>query len=114
MNKFLFSIKTTRLLLPVLVISFFCGYSNAQINPSHYFADPIVYGGTYAAVTVAVEAVQSGKTVLFVSPDIHLGGLSFGGQGFTDIGNKSTIGVLSREFYHRVWLYYLEVVFCFL
>ena len=41
-----------------------------------------------------------------VSPDTHLGGLSSGGLGYTDTGNKSTIGGLSREFYHRVWLHY--------
>ena len=69
-------------------------------------ADIIIYGGTSAAVTAAVEIAQSGKTVLVVSPDTHLGGLSSGGLGFTDTGNKSTIGGLSREFYHRVWQHY--------
>ncbi|MCY1721843.1 FAD-dependent oxidoreductase [Prolixibacteraceae bacterium Z1-6] len=69
-------------------------------------ADVIIYGGTSAAVTAAVEVVHSGKSVIVVSPDIHLGGLSAGGLGFTDTGNKSTIGGLSREFYHRVWKHY--------
>lgn len=73
-------------------------------------ADIIVYGGTSAAVIAAVEAVQSGKTVIIVSPDIHLGGLSSGGLGFTDTGNKSTIGGLSREFYHRVWQHYNDPI----
>ena len=39
-------------------------------------------------------------------PDRHLGGLSSGGLGFTDTGDKSVIGGLSREFYHRVWKHY--------
>ena len=39
-------------------------------------------------------------------PDKHLGGLSSGGLGFTDTGNKAVIGGLSREFYHRVWKHY--------
>ncbi len=69
-------------------------------------ADVIIYGGTSAAATAAVEVVQSGKSVIVVSPDKHLGGLSSGGLGFTDTGNKSTIGGLSREFYHRVWQHY--------
>lgn len=77
-----------------------------KINSNEYTADIIVYGGTSAAITAAVEAVQSGKTVLVVSPDKHLGGLSSGGLGFTDTGDKSTIGGLSREFYHRVWQHY--------
>lgn len=41
-----------------------------------------------------------------VSPDTHLGGLSSGGLGFTDTGDKSVIGGLAREFYHRVWQHY--------
>ena len=77
-------------------------------NHDNYSADIIIYGGTSAAVTAAVEAVQSGKSVLVVSPDTHLGGLSSGGLGFTDTGDKSTIGGLSREFYHRVWLHYSD------
>lgn len=75
-------------------------------NSNKYEADIIVYGGTSAAVIAAVEAVKSGKSVIVVSPDTHLGGLSSGGLGFTDTGNKSTIGGLSREFYHRIWKYY--------
>ncbi len=47
-----------------------------------------------------------GKTVVIVGPDTHLGGLSSGGLGFTDTGNKAVIGGLSREFYHRVWQQY--------
>jgi len=88
----------------VLILITNCG--SKKTNPNEYSADLIVYGGTSAAVTAAVEAVQSGKTVLVVSPDTHLGGLSSGGLGFTDTGDKSTIGGLSREFYHRVWLHY--------
>ncbi len=90
----------------VVTIFFFCGCSNTKTNTNQYSADLIIYGGTAAAVTAAVEAVHSGKTVLVVSPDMHLGGLSSGGLGYTDTGNKSTIGGLSREFYHRVWLHY--------
>ena len=81
-------------------------------NPSEikevYTADIIIYGGTSAAIIAAVEVVKSGKTVLIVSPDQHLGGLTSGGLGFTDTGNKAVIGGLSREFYHRVWLHYKD------
>ncbi|MDQ3254770.1 MAG: FAD-dependent oxidoreductase, partial [Acidobacteriota bacterium] len=68
--------------------------------------DVVVYGGTAAAVTAAVQAKRMGKTVVIVSPDKHLGGLSSGGLGFTDTGDKSVIGGLAREFYHRVWKRY--------
>src|SRR5687767_15612101 len=68
--------------------------------------DVVVYGGTSAAVIAAVQAKRMGKSVVIVSPDKHLGGLSSGGLGFTDTGNKAVIGGLSRDFYHRIWLHY--------
>jgi hypothetical protein len=69
-------------------------------------ADVIVYGGTSAGAIAAVQAVKMGKTAILVCPDKHLGGLSSGGLGWTDTGNKAVIGGLSREFYHRVWKHY--------
>lgn len=83
-----------------------CIFSCTTPDDSSEKADVIIYGGTSAAITAAVEVVQSGKSVIVVSPDKHLGGLSAGGLGFTDTGSKETIGGLSREFYHRVWTYY--------
>jgi hypothetical protein len=68
--------------------------------------DLVVYGGTSAGVIAAVQAKRMGKTVVIVGPDRHLGGLSSGGLGFTDTGNKAVIGGLSREFYHRIWRHY--------
>lgn len=68
--------------------------------------DVVVYGGTSAAIAAAVQTKKMGKTVVVVSPDVHLGGLSSGGLGATDSGNRAVIGGLSREFYHRLWLYY--------
>lgn len=68
--------------------------------------DLVIYGGTSAGVTAAVQAHRLGKTAIIVCPDKHLGGLSSGGLGFTDTGNKSVIGGLAREFYHRVWKHY--------
>ena len=58
-------------------------------------ADLIIYGGTSSAVIAAVEGRASGKSVILVSPDRHLGGLSAGGLGWSDTGNKNTIGVVS-------------------
>lgn len=69
-------------------------------------ADIVIYGGTSGAVTAAVQAARMNASVIMVSPDRHLGGLSSGGLGFTDVGNKAVIGGLSREFYHRVYRHY--------
>lgn len=68
--------------------------------------DIVIYGGTSGAVTAAVQAKRLGKSVVIVCPDQHLGGLSSGGLGWTDTGNKAVIGGLAREFYHRVWKHY--------
>ena len=102
------SLPVTAVVIASLICFFvFAGIQSfAKVNSKSFKADIIVYGGTSAAVIAAVEAVHSGKSVLVVSPDVHLGGLSSGGLGFTDTGNKSVIGGLSREFYHRVWLHY--------
>jgi hypothetical protein len=80
--------------------------SHAAPLPPAFTADVIIYGGTSAAVTAAVQVTRMGKSVIIVSPDTHLGGLSSGGLGFTDTGDKSVIGGLSREFYHRVYQHY--------
>lgn len=69
-------------------------------------ADVIIYGGTSAAVTCAVQISKMNKTVVIVSPDKHFGGLSSSGLGFTDTGDKSVIGGLAREFYHRIYQHY--------
>lgn len=70
-------------------------------------ADVIVYGGTSSAITTAVQIKRMGKSVIVVSPDIHLGGLSSSGLGYTDTGNKEVIGGLAREFYHLLYQHYM-------
>jgi len=69
-------------------------------------ADVIVYGGTSSAVTTAVQVARMGRSVLIVSPDKHLGGMSSSGLGFTDTGNKEVIGGLAREFYQLTFDHY--------
>ncbi len=71
-------------------------------------ADVIVYGGTSAAVSAAVQTARMGRSVVLVSPDIHLGGMTASGLGWTDSGNKAVIGGLARNFYHRLYLHYQE------
>lgn len=68
--------------------------------------DVVIYGGTSAAVIAAVQTRQMARSVVIVCPDQHLGGMSSGGLGWTDTGDKSVIGGLARHFYHRVWQHY--------
>ena len=88
----------------ILIVSLI--FLSCKHSTNSFDADVIIYGGTSAAVISAVEVAQSGKSVIIVCPDIHLGGLTSGGLGFTDSGNTGSIGGIAREFYHRVWLYY--------
>lgn len=68
--------------------------------------DVVVYGGTSGGVAAAVSAARMEKSVILIEPGQHLGGLTSGGLGRTDIGNQQAIGGISREFYHRIYLYY--------
>lgn len=68
--------------------------------------DICVYGGTSAGVIAAYTAKKMGKSVLLIEPGRHLGGLSSGGLGFTDIGNKFAISGLALDFYRRIGKHY--------
>src|SRR5215470_2679065 len=92
-----------RHLLLIFLFLFSASSAETQSTPQY---DLVIYGGTATAVTAAVQAKRMGKTVIIVSPDKHLGGLSSGGLGFTDTGDKAVIGGLAREFYRRVWKHY--------
>lgn len=70
--------------------------------------DVVVYGGTSGGVAAAVQVRRMKKSVLLIEPSEHLGGLTSGGLGATDIGNKVAIGGLSREFYRRIKAHYQE------
>ena len=68
--------------------------------------DVIIYGGTSAGVVAAYQVKKLGKSVLLIVPDGHIGGLSSGGLGETDIGNKQVIGGISRDFYRKLGIVY--------
>ncbi|MDW7690361.1 FAD-dependent oxidoreductase [Flammeovirgaceae bacterium SG7u.111] len=101
--------KSTVLVAALLFLIISCSpkaTNENEENPNRVTVDVVIYGGTSAAVMAAVQVAKMGKSVVMVSPDTHLGGLSSGGLGWTDTGNKSVIGGLAREFYHRVYLHY--------
>lgn len=72
----------------------------AKASAAEY--DVVVYGGTSAGITAAIQASRLGKSVILLEPSKYLGGLSTSGLGYTDTGNKQAIGGLSREFYQRI------------
>ena len=70
--------------------------------------DIVIYGGTSGGITAAIQAAREGRTAVLIEPTKFLGGLTTGGLGATDIGNKKAIGGLSREFYAAIGSYYAK------
>ncbi|AXY77613.1 FAD-dependent oxidoreductase [Paraflavitalea soli] len=68
--------------------------------------DICIYGGSSAGVIAAYTAKKSGKSVLLIEPGKRLGGLSSGGLGYTDIGNKYAVTGLALDFYRRIGRHY--------
>jgi hypothetical protein len=68
--------------------------------------DVCVFGATSSGIAAAVQAARMGKSVVIAEPGAFLGGLTTGGLGATDIGNKAAIGGIAREFYGRVARHY--------
>lgn len=64
------------------LFSFVCFSQPTTLVSQEY--DVVIYGGTSAAVTAAIQVKKMGKSVIVISPDKHLGGLSAGGLGYTD------------------------------
>jgi len=68
--------------------------------------DICVYGGTSAGVIAAYAAIKLHHTVILIEPGHRLGGLSSGGLGYTDIGNKYVVTGLAHDFYRRIGRHY--------
>jgi hypothetical protein len=80
--------------------------ARAQGEPKQRHCDIVVYGGTAGGVAAAVQGARMGKSVVLIEPGRHIGGLTSGGLGATDIGNKAAIGGIAREFYRRLGTHY--------
>ena len=89
---------------PVLVLFALLSIPGAQTATPDF--DVVIYGGTVRRRDRRGPGEAPGQVRRHRLPDKHLGGLSSGGLGFTDTGNKAVIGGLSREFYHRIWKHY--------
>ncbi|MBX2875479.1 MAG: FAD-dependent oxidoreductase [Saprospiraceae bacterium] len=79
-----------------------------QPTPDNSSYDLVIYGGTSAGITAAIQAKRMDKSVILLEPSSRIGGLTTGGLGQTDIGNKAAIGGISREFYEGIKSYYDE------
>src|SRR5437667_3068942 len=91
-------------LLLFLAAGTFASFSSAAVME----AEVCIYGGTCAGVAAAVQTARMGKKAVLIEPGKHIGGLTTGGLGATDIGDKAAIGGISREFYGRIARWYAE------
>src|SRR5580700_372381 len=90
----------------VLLILVFPGFRWRCCAGSVVQSDICVFGATSAGVIAAVEAAREGRKVVLTEFGGHVGGMTAGGLGQTDIGNKAAIGGMAREFYRRVGRHY--------
>lgn len=79
-----------------------------EISGQNKKYDIVIYGGTSAGIASAIQTSRMRKSVVIIEPTHRLGGLTTGGLGQTDIGNKHVIGGISREFYQNIRKYYDE------
>ena len=79
--------------------------AKAQVGQSSS-VDICIYGGSSAGVMAAYTAKKMGKSVILIEPSNRLGGLTTGGLGQTDIGNKYAVAGLSLDFYRRIGQHY--------
>ena len=70
--------------------------------------DVVIYGSSPAAISAAISAQRLGRSAVIVSPEKRIGGLTTGGLGQTDIGNKAAFGGLALQFYRDVAAYYRD------
>lgn len=80
--------------------------NTALRGQQHITVDICIYGGSSAGVIAAYTASKAGKSVLVIEPTSHLGGLSAGGLGMTDIGNKYVVKGLALDFYRKIGKHY--------
>src|SRR5690606_28384248 len=91
----------TLLLLLFAVPLFVFGEARDKIE-----VDLCIYGGSSAGVMAAYTAIKAGKTAVIIEPGGRVGGLSSGGLGMTDIGNKYVVTGLALDFYRKLGAYY--------
>ena len=85
-----------------------------EANVPHYYrevkpekaklieCDVVVYGGTPAGVTAAIQAARGGKKVALLSFNRLVGGLTSDGLTATDVGKKNSIDGLALGFYTQI------------
>lgn len=82
--------------------------AQAQAGEAAIRREVIVYGGTPGGVMAAVAAARHGHTVALIDLNSHVGGMISGGLVNTDIGDRTTVGGLAKEFLQRAVQHYAD------
>jgi hypothetical protein len=90
------------------IVCLLCLLSRSLCSAAVIESDICVYGGTSGGIAAAIQASRMGEKVVLLEFGKHIGGLTTGGLGATDIGNKAAIGGISREFYGRIAKHYSQ------
>ncbi|TDD72328.1 FAD-dependent oxidoreductase [Jiangella aurantiaca] len=59
--------------------------------------DVVVYAATSGGVCAAVAAARAGASVVLLEPGRHVGGMTSGGLGYTDIGDVRVVGGMAGD-----------------
>lgn len=89
-------LSSTLALVAVFVVSACRSTPTRRVDSNAY--DVVIWRATSAGIAAAVQARRMGKSVVVFEASRFLGGLTTGGLGATDVGNKDAIGGISRDF----------------
>ncbi len=65
-----------------------------------------MHGATSAGVCAAIAAAEAGATVTMLAPTGHVGGMTSGGLGYTDVGDVRVVGGMAARFRQAVAEHY--------
>ncbi len=98
MKRIIYSISCLLLVVP-------CA---AQTSAKQKAYDVCVYGESAAGVMAAVQSGRMGKKVVLISKNNHVGGMATSGLTATDMSGPTLLGGIAKEFYQRIYTYYLD------
>lgn len=96
----------TKSALTIIILSFTIILFTSSSKNTNIECDICVYGGTASGVIAAYSAAKMGKKVVLIEPGQYIGGMTTGGLGATDIGNKFAITGLAKMFYRDLGKHY--------
>ena len=95
------------MLLVLTITTVYAASMNTTHDASSIAGDVVVYGATAAGCAAAIAASRSGAShIILASPYPYVGGMTTGGIMHADVGNKSTIAGITREYFLRVVSHY--------